>query len=84
MLEQWYDAEDYTKCLELANKLRDIDPYNEELVLYILESTHKLEGEVIAKLKVAQFEKLFQEEVGDFTIHRDTLFLEAPKPKTLN
>ena len=84
MLEQWYDVGEYNKCLALASKLRDIDPYNESLVLYILESTHKLEGEVIAKLKVAQFEKLFEEEVGDFTIQRDTLFVETPNPKMLN
>ncbi len=84
MLEQWYDEEDYTKCLDLASKLRDIDPYNESLVLYILEATHKLEGDVIAKLKVAQFEKLFQEEVGEFPIQQDTLFVDSPKLKMLN
>ncbi len=84
MLEQWYDAGDYSKCLDLASKLRDIDPYNESLVLYILEATHKLEGEVIAKMKTAQFEKLFHEEVGDFPIQTDSLFSESSNLKTLN
>jgi len=82
MLEQWYESEDYAKCLDVASKLRELDPLNESLVLYILEATHKLEGEVIAKLKVSQFEKLFQEEVGEFPIQVDTLFTE--KPNLLN
>lgn len=84
MLEQWYDSGEYNKCLDLASKLRDIDPYNESLVLYILEATHKLEGDVIAKLKVAQFEKLFEEEVGEFPIQLDSLFVESKNLKALN
>jgi len=84
MLEQWYDAGDYNKCLDLASKLRDIDPYNESLVLYILEATHKLEGDVIAQMKVTQFEKLFEEEVGEFPIQVDSLFNESKNLKVLN
>jgi tetratricopeptide (TPR) repeat protein len=64
-LQQWYEAGEDQKCLSLATRLLDIEPYNPALSEYLVTVTLRLEGEVAAKRELQRMNQKFLVEVGE-------------------
>ncbi len=64
-LQRWYEAGEDQKCLSLAVRLLDIEPYNPALSEYLVTVTLRLEGEVAAKRELQRANQKFLLEVGE-------------------
>jgi tetratricopeptide (TPR) repeat protein len=64
-LDLWSKRGEYAKCLELAERLREIEPLNPVLAEYLVIATHSLEGEVAARRTLRVIEREFEREVGE-------------------
>jgi tetratricopeptide (TPR) repeat protein len=64
-LQQWFEAGEDQKCLSLATRLLDIEPYNPALSEYLVTVTLRLEGEVAAKRELQRLNQKFLVELGD-------------------
>jgi two-component SAPR family response regulator len=64
-LDLWSKRGEYSKCLELAERLRELEPLNPILAEYLVIVTHSLEGEVAARRTLHGIEREFEREVGE-------------------
>ncbi len=64
-LQQWFEAGEDQKCLSLAVRLLDIEPYNPALSEYLVTVTLRLEGEVAAKRELQRVNQKFLVELGE-------------------
>ena len=64
-LNLWSTRGEYSKCLELAGRLRELEPLNPVLAEYLVIATHSLEGEVAARRTLRGIEREFEREVGE-------------------
>jgi tetratricopeptide (TPR) repeat protein len=64
-LDLWSKRGEYAKCLELAERLRELEPLNPVLAEYLVIATHSLEGEVAARRTLRVIEREFEREVGE-------------------
>lgn len=64
-LQQWFEAGEDQKCLSLATRLLEIEPYNPALSEYLVTVTLRLEGEVAAKRELQRVNQKFLVELGE-------------------
>ncbi len=64
-LQQWFEAGEDQKCLTLATRLLEIEPYNPALSEYLVTVTLRLEGEVAAKRELQRVNQKFLVELGE-------------------
>jgi DNA-binding SARP family transcriptional activator len=64
-LDMWSKRGEYRKCLELAERLRELEPLNPALAEYLVIATHSLEGEVAARRMLRGLAIEFEREVGE-------------------
>lgn len=64
-LGRWSQRGEYKKCLQLAGRLRELEPLNPTLAEYVVVATLSLEGEIAAKHKLRDLEREFVREVGE-------------------
>jgi tetratricopeptide (TPR) repeat protein len=76
-IEGWFREGNYGKCLELSERLLDIDPLNETLNQFLVRATEALEGAVAAQQARARIRARFLREVGEVPPSLD----ESPRDK---
>ncbi len=64
-LQRWYENDEHQKCLSLAHRLLEIEPFNTALYEYVINTTLSLEGELAAKRELLRASKIFVEEFGE-------------------
>ena len=64
LLDRWYAEGQVGKCLELALKLREIEPFNEVLAEYLVVTILKLEGHLAARRTFTELSNEFEIELG--------------------
>jgi len=65
LIERWSAAGQTSKCLELAQRLREIEPYNEVLAEYLIVATFTLEGHIAACRAFDEVSNQFRLEIGE-------------------
>jgi len=65
LIERWNAAGQTSKCLELAQRLREIEPYNEVLAEYLIVATLELEGHIAARRAFNEVSSQFRLEIGE-------------------
>lgn len=63
-IEAWFAQGQYEKCLNLAGRLLEIEPYDEGLNEYLVRATKALQGEAAARRTVARLVHRFENELG--------------------
>lgn len=69
----WFAQGQYEKCLSLAGRLLEIEPYDEALNEYLVRATKALQGEAAARRTVARLVHRFENELGDLPPALDEL-----------
>jgi DNA-binding SARP family transcriptional activator/tetratricopeptide (TPR) repeat protein len=64
LMDSWSARGDYAKCLELSQRLLEIEPWNEVLVEYLVSAVGELEGAVAATRTMSVIARRFETEVG--------------------
>jgi DNA-binding SARP family transcriptional activator len=64
LMDSWSARGDYAKCLELSQRLLEIEPWNEVLVEYLVSAVGELEGAVAAARTMGVIARRFETEVG--------------------
>ncbi len=72
-LQRWYDTGEHQKCLTLAHKLLEIEPYNTTVYEFMINTTLTLEGEIAAKRELLRASRHFVEHLGEVPIEFDRL-----------
>ncbi|MER3553725.1 MAG: hypothetical protein C4331_05090 [Meiothermus sp.] len=72
-IEGWFAKGQYEKCLSLAGRLLEIEPYDEALNEYLVRATKALQGEAAARRTVARLVHRFENELGDLPPALDEL-----------
>jgi len=65
LMDRWNADGQTGKCLELAHRLREIEPYNEVLAEYLVMAVLDLEGYIAAKRTLEQVVTQFETEFGE-------------------
>ena len=65
LIDRWNAEGQSSKCLELALRLREIEPYNEVLAEYLVVATLELEGHIAARRALDDLSSQFKLEVGE-------------------
>ncbi len=72
-LQRWYESGEHQKCLSLAHRLLEIDPFNTAIHEFIINTTLSLEGELAAKRELLRASRRFVENFGEVPIEFDRL-----------
>jgi tetratricopeptide (TPR) repeat protein len=64
-LETLSKCGEYLKCLELAKRLRELEPLHPVVAEYLVIATHSLEGKIAARQTLLGIEREFEREVGE-------------------
>ncbi len=65
VIEGWFVEGQYEKCLRLAGRLLEIDPFDETLGEYLVRATRELRGSALAAHTVERLRRRFEEEIGE-------------------
>jgi two-component SAPR family response regulator len=72
-LQRWYDSGEHQKCLTLAHRLLEIEPFNTSIYEFMINTTLSLEGEMAAKRELLRASRRFVEHLGEVPIEFDRL-----------
>ena len=72
-LQRWYDGGEHQKCLTLAHRLLEIEPFNTAIYEFVINTTLSLEGELAAKRELLRASRRFVEHLGEVPIEFDRL-----------
>lgn len=72
-IQEWFGKGQYEKCLSLAGRLLELEPYDEALNEYLVRATKALQGEAAARRTVARLVHRFESELGDLPPALDEL-----------
>lgn len=64
-IEGWFAKGQYEKCLSLAGRLLEIEPYDEALNEYLVRATKALQGEAAARRTITRLVHRFENELGE-------------------
>jgi len=64
LIEEWYAQEEYAKCVSLAGRLLEVDPYDEPLGEYLVKAARALRGDVTARRTVNRLVARHVQEMG--------------------
>jgi DNA-binding SARP family transcriptional activator len=65
LMDSWSTRGDFNKCLELAQRLLEIEPLNEVLAEYLVSATMELEGHLAARRALEDIARRYRDEVGE-------------------
>jgi DNA-binding SARP family transcriptional activator len=65
LMDSWSNRGDFSKCLELAQRLLEIEPLNEVLAEYLVSATMELEGHLAARHALEDIARRYRNEVGE-------------------
>ena len=65
ILEEYYQQGDDALCMELAERLLQVEPLNEGINTLLIRATERLKGAVTARHTLERVRKRFRDEVGD-------------------
>jgi DNA-binding SARP family transcriptional activator len=65
LMDSWSTRGDFGKCLQLAQRLLEIEPLNEVLAEYLVSATMELEGHIAARRALEDIARRYRDEVGE-------------------
>ena len=65
LLESWYDDRQYDRCVTLAGRLLEVDPFDEAISAYLVRAVRQLGGDGSARRTVARLARRFEVELGE-------------------
>ncbi|UBV44112.1 hypothetical protein LAJ19_14990 (plasmid) [Deinococcus taeanensis] len=74
LLDRWIILGEHAKCLALAQRLREVDPYNDTLVEVVVDASFHLEGLAAAQHLLKEIQEQFVLEVGEFPPRLEALY----------
>lgn len=64
LIEEWYVQREFAKCVALAGRLLEVDPYDEPLAEYLVKAARALNGDVAARRAVNRLVARHVQEMG--------------------
>jgi tetratricopeptide (TPR) repeat protein len=72
-LQGWYEIGEHAKCLTLAHRLLEIEPFNPAIHEFVINTTLSLEGELAAKRELLRASRRFTDQFGEVPREFDRL-----------
>jgi two-component SAPR family response regulator len=74
----WFERQQYGRCIQLATRLLEIDPFDESLAEHLVQATKALEGRVAARQTVKRLHQRFASELGGEQVTRPARLEPVP------
>ncbi|GGB79179.1 BTAD domain-containing putative transcriptional regulator [Deinococcus soli (ex Cha et al. 2016)] len=81
LMEDWYDTQEYTKCVALAGRLLEVDPFDEAVNAFMVRAMNELGDHAARQQTIRRLTQRFEAEMGDLP---PALLALQRKPGNLN
>lgn len=65
LMEDWYDTQEYTKCVTLAGRLLEVDPFDEAVNAFMIRAMNELGDHAARQQTIRRLTQRFEAEMGD-------------------
>lgn len=65
LMEDWYDTQEYNKCVTLAGRLLEVDPFDEAVNAFMIRAMNQLGDHAARQQTIRRLTQRFETEMGD-------------------